>query len=188
MPKNKTSRKGIKNYTTTISVEKTISEIETLLTRYGAKKILKEYDDNGHITHLTFMVKFKGGFIPIKVPSDPQKVIIILNEKVDSGDLTQKYRNNKEQAERIMWRVILDWIDSQMTMIDIGQKTLLQIFFDDVCPVGSEVTLYDQLSNHGMQTYLIEDKKQKKCPPCQYESDGGPCVFCGESFAEKNTL
>jgi hypothetical protein len=158
MPKTKTSRQGIKNYTTTISVEKTIGEIELLLTRYGAKKILKEYDDNQNITHLTFMVKHDTGLIPIRLPSNPEKIILILNEKVDERIIPKKYKNDIEQASRIMWRIILDWVDSQMTMIEIGQRTLLEIFFADICPVGSERTLSDKLTEELLPQYLIENK------------------------------
>lgn len=157
MPRTKTSRKGIKNYTTTISVEKTINEIEILLTRYGARKILKEYDSNQVITHLTFMVKYGKGFIPIRLPSNPEKVVLILNEKVDAGNIPKKFRNDLEQASRIMWRVILDWVDSQITMIDIGQRTLLEIFFADICPVGAQENLFQKSMKEDLTYYLIED-------------------------------
>ncbi len=159
MPKKKTARKGVKNYTTTISVENTIQEIELLLTRYGAKKILKEYDDNMNVACLTFMVKYNTGYVPIRLPSETDKVIVMLNQKVDNGDIPKRYKNDKEQAARIMWRVILDWIDAQMTMLDIGQKTLLQIFFSDVCPVGSDKTLFDKSTENEFKGYLIEDQR-----------------------------
>jgi len=158
MSKGKTDRRGIKNYTTQISVEKTIGEIEGLLSRYGAKKILKEYDDNQNIQYLTFMIKFNNGYIPIRLPSNPEKIIVILNEKADTGKIPKKYKNNKEQAYRIMWRVILDWIDAQITMIEIGQKNLLQIFLSDVCPIGSEKTLYDKFLENNISGYLIESQ------------------------------
>jgi hypothetical protein len=157
----KTSRRGIKNYTTTISVEKTINEIELLLTRYGARKILKEYDDNQVITHLTFMIKHDTGFIPIRLPSNPEKVVLILNEKAETGDIAKRYKNDMEQASRIMWRVILDWVDSQMTMIEIGQRTLLEIFFADICPVGSKETLSDKLKREELPYYLIEEQSEQ---------------------------
>lgn len=161
MAKSKTSRRGIKNYTTEISVEKTIGEIEILLAKYGARKILKEYDDNQQITYLSFMVKHETSYIPIRLPSNPEKIIVILNEKAESREIPKKYLNDMGQARRIMWRVILDWIDSQMTMIEIGQRSLLEIFFADVCPIGSDETLYKNLTKKGLPEYLIEDKREE---------------------------
>lgn len=40
---------ALKNYTTSISVEKTISEIQAMLAKAGASKIMSEYDDTGNI-------------------------------------------------------------------------------------------------------------------------------------------
>ena len=73
--------------------------------------------------------------------------------------ILKKYKNDKAQASRIMWRVILDWIDSQMTMIEIGQRSLLQIFFADVTPINSLQTLFDKSTENGFQGYLIEDNR-----------------------------
>jgi len=159
MTKTKTSRRGVKNYTTTISVDKTILEIEILLTKYGAKKILKEYDDNQNITFLTFMIKHNTGFIPIRLPSEPEKIIVMLNEKVDAGEIPKKFRNDKEQASRIMWRIILDWIDSQMTMVEIGMKSLLQIFLADVCAVGSDQSFFKKFTDGEISNFMIEDQR-----------------------------
>ena len=160
MQKGKTVRKGIKNYTTTISTESTISEIEKLLARHGAKKIMKEYDDNQQVINITFMVKYNTGFVPIRLPSNPEKVLVLLNEKVDEKAIPQRFRNDKEQAQRIMWRVILDWIDAQMALVEIGQRNLLQVFFADICSVVSDETLYESLIEEELPRYLIADNKR----------------------------
>ena len=39
------SYERIKNFSTTIAVEKTIAEIERMLSKYGVTRIMKEYDD-----------------------------------------------------------------------------------------------------------------------------------------------
>ena len=104
------------------------------------------------------MVKQDNGYLPIRLPSEPEKIIVMLNEKVDRGEIPRKYRNDKEQALRIMWRVILDWVDAQMTMVEIGQRTLLQIFFADVCHIGSDKTLYQSIMDDKISGYLLEEK------------------------------
>jgi len=40
---------ALKNYTTSISVEKTLSEIQGKLAYVGAKRIMTEYDDTGNV-------------------------------------------------------------------------------------------------------------------------------------------
>lgn len=45
---------ALKNYTTSISVEKTLSEIQGKLAYVGAKRIMTEYDDTGNVVALSF--------------------------------------------------------------------------------------------------------------------------------------
>jgi tRNA nucleotidyltransferase/poly(A) polymerase len=149
-------RKGIKNYTTQISVERTISEIEKLLAKHGAKKILKDYDDDG-VSALSFMIQIDSGYIPIKIPVRADRVVQMLNKEYNKGSIAKKFKDNIEQARRIMWRIILDWLDAQMTMIEVGQRELIEVFFADILDLKTNKTLYEQVSNN-LSSYLIEFK------------------------------
>jgi len=46
------SYERIKNFSTTIAVEKTIAEIERMLSKYGVTKIMKEFDEFGNTSEL----------------------------------------------------------------------------------------------------------------------------------------
>ncbi len=151
----KAERKAIKNYTTQVSVERTVSEIEKLLAGYGARRILKDYDENG-ISSLSFMVEYNNQFVPIKLPARVDKVVLMLNDQVSSGNIPRKFRDNIEQARRIMWRILLDWIDSQMTMVQIGQKELIEIFLADVCGIDNNKTVFENLIESDFKGYLLE--------------------------------
>lgn len=151
----KTDRKAVKNYTTQVSVEKTVGEIESLLAKYGARRVLKDYDSDG-LSALSFMIDYNGSFVPIRLPARVDKVVSMLNEQVRKGNIPKKFKDNIEQARRIMWRILLDWVDSQMTMVEIGQKELLEIFLSDVCEINSNSTLYEKLIGTGFKGYLLE--------------------------------
>ena len=151
----KTKRKAIKNYTTQVSVERTVGEIEQLLAKHGARRVLKDYDENG-LSALSFMINYDGQFIPIRLPAKVDKVVSMLNEQVSKGSIPRKFRDDVEQARRIMWRILLDWVDSQMTMVEIGQKELLEIFLSDVCEINGTSTLYEKMIGTGFKGYLLE--------------------------------
>lgn len=152
----KVERKAIKNYTTQISVERTVSEIEKLLAKHGARKILKDYDDDG-ICALSFMIKIDAGLVPIKIPVRVDRVVKMLNGEYNKGSIAKKFKDNVEQARRIMWRIILDWLDAQMTMIEVGQRELIEVFFADILDFKTNKTLYEQVGNN-LSSYLIEYK------------------------------
>lgn len=44
------------NYTTTIEAAKTVGEIERNLAKHGARAILKNYDSEGYIDSLSFVI------------------------------------------------------------------------------------------------------------------------------------
>lgn len=151
-----TDRKAIKNYTTQISVERTIADIEKLLAKNGAKKILKDYDENG-VSALSFMVEIDAKYIPIRIPVRVDRVVQMLNKEYSKGSIAKKFKDNVEQARRIMWRIILDWLDAQMTMIEVGQRSLIEVFFSDILDLKTNQTLFEQVSNN-LSSYYIEYK------------------------------
>ena len=63
------------NYTTQIPVEKTIAEIEKMLAEGGANKILKEYDNDGHIESIAFKLLTSKGELPFKLPMNVEAVM-----------------------------------------------------------------------------------------------------------------
>ena len=112
------------NYTTKVSVEKTIGEIHKILAAHGAKAILNEYDDKGNILAVSFRILVGEKLVAFRLPSDWRPVLEILkdNRKVPRKLLTQ------EQALRVSWRIIKDWIEAQMAIVETNMVTLDQVF------------------------------------------------------------
>lgn len=51
----------IMNYTTKVDVFATLGEIQGQLVKHGAKKIMQDYDNDGHITALSFLIDTPNG-------------------------------------------------------------------------------------------------------------------------------
>lgn len=51
----------ILNYTTKVDVFTTLGEIQAQLVKHGARKIMQDYDDSGHITSLSFLIDTPDG-------------------------------------------------------------------------------------------------------------------------------
>jgi len=109
------SYERIKNFSTSIAVEKTISEIEFMLSKYGATKILKEYDSEGHPVTLVFGIMTEKGEMPVKLPVRTEKILDVFKMQVSDKKLPKKFWTGnwaKEQASRVGWRIIKDWLDA----------------------------------------------------------------------------
>lgn len=112
------------NYTTGIDAHKTISEIQAILAEQGAQAILAEYDDTGNIVALSFRIKMNDNLVAYKLPSDWRPVLTIL----ERDRKVPRAKKTKEQAIRVSWRILKDWIAAQMAIIETRMVTVDQVF------------------------------------------------------------
>jgi hypothetical protein len=111
------------NYTTTVAVEKTLGEIQRTLTAGGARSILIEYDERGNPTGLAFSVTTSVAEEAYRLPANIDGVLRTLTRQHDRG-LVQPRFVTREQAARVGWRILKDWIEAQMAIIASGMVTL----------------------------------------------------------------
>lgn len=112
---------AIKNYTTTIDIHKSLSEIQCALASHGARKIMVDYDDDGQPIGITFGVTTPDGPRLFCLPANVDGVRAVFSR--------QKVRPQDGQAERTAWRNIRDWIMAQMAIIEAGQVDMAEVFF-----------------------------------------------------------
>lgn len=112
---------AIKNYTTTIDVNKSLGEIQNALASHGARKIMVDYDSAGRPIGVTFGIETSDGPRGFMLPANVAGVKSVFYK--------QKIRDQKGQAERTAWRNIRDWIMAQMAIIEAGQVEMEEVFF-----------------------------------------------------------
>ncbi len=116
----------ILNYTTSIEASKTVSEIQKILVSHGATSILTNYDSEGMIESLSFKVKAPTGEeVPIKLPVEPEAVLKVMSKY--GSHVPYRYQN-KAQAVRVAWRIIKDWTEAQMALLETQMVKIDQIF------------------------------------------------------------
>lgn len=157
------SYEKIKNFSTLIAVEKTIAEIEKMLSKYGATKIMKEYDEFGSPSKLFFAIMTEHGEMPVKLPVNTDKVLDVFKLQVSDGKLPRKYWGGEwavEQAHRVGWRIIKDWLDAQLTILQIEMVKVQEIFLPYAYDAKSDQTLFQKMEEKGFAGY-IEGKEVK---------------------------
>ena len=152
------SYKRIKNFSTSIPVEKTVMEIERMLGKFGASKIVKEFDSEGNPEVLTFMILTENGEIPIRLPLNYPKNLEVFKRQVDEKKLPKNYRENKEQAHKVGWRIIKDWLESQLTLISLEQVKIEEIFLPYIYNFNTGKTMFQAIEETGFQVPQLENK------------------------------
>src|SRR6056297_1618777 len=152
----------LKNYTTTISVEKTILQIEKALAKYGASHIYKMYNADALPEAIAFKYVVNGQQIAFKLPMEESKIKDIFKKAVYKKELPSRYLDNKEQARRTGWRIIKDWVDSQLALLEINLVTLDEIFLP---------YMYNERANKTM--YQIMQERDFNMPKLEYGENNG---------------
>ena len=124
------------NYTTKVDVYATIGAIQGVLVKHGAKKIMQDYDDEGHVQALAFMVETPAGPRGIRLPANVEAVQCVLAK--------QKVKADREQAERVAWRILKDWIEAQMAILESEMVQMDEIFLPYMIVNNAGQTLFER--------------------------------------------
>lgn len=129
----------IKNFTTKVSVEQTINHLQKILAKAKASAIMTEYA-GGVPSALSFRVEVNGSDIHFCLPVKIDGVAAALKRD-------RQYRDDAH-ARRVAWRIVKDWCDSQMALIDAGQAELAQVFLPYAQAPNGE-TFYQAIKGKG---------------------------------------
>jgi len=134
----------ILNYTTSIQTEKTVSQIQALLSGAGAKAIITEYDDDQILSSIGFQLVIQGQTLSFRLPARIDKIHILLQ----NDSLVPNKLRTREQAARVCWRIIKDWIEAQIALTEAEQAQLTEVFLP-YAQDSTGATLYEKLELKG---------------------------------------
>jgi hypothetical protein len=138
---------NIKNYTTKISAHQTLGELTSALCQAGATAVLCEFDSAKQPLAISFKINTQHGLAPFRLPSNVDGVFYKLKETNKSV--------TREHASNVSWRILKNWVDAQLAIIQSGLALPEQVFFP--CMQNSDgVTLYERFNDVGMK--LLENK------------------------------
>jgi len=143
----------IKNYTTQIKAGKTAMEIQDILRCGRARSVLMEYDQEGVLCSLSFTVETPRGAIAFRLPASIDNTLAVLRRQRVPSRL-----QTREQAARVAWRIIKDWVAAQLALVETEMVSLDQVFLPYALVNGQE-TVYDRLAEGGLKL-LTEGKVQ----------------------------
>lgn len=133
---------AILNYTTSIDAFKTVSEIEYILMKHKAKSIMKNYDGES-ITGLSFLIDTGVQQIPVRLPVKVDECLEVLKRERRENPRKQ-IKDTREQAERVAWRILKDWVEAQMALLDIEMVRFEEIFLPYI-ETNNGQTIYERL-------------------------------------------
>ncbi len=112
------------NYTTKIDADKTAGEISKALRMVGASSVRTDYDKEGYISALSFQILLDGQSIAFRLPCQWEPVLSLLK----SDKKVPRALCNQEQAIRVAWRIVKDWVEAQCALIQTKMVNTTTVF------------------------------------------------------------
>ncbi len=152
---------AIKNYTSDKPIERIFAELQHTLGTHGAKQISFDYGDDGKVHGVQFVIKVNDRFIPVKLPARVEQAQAVLERQYKSGVIkshigTKVY--SYEQAYRVAWRNILDWVLAQMALLEIGMAKIEEVFLPYMQD-REGVTFFERMER---RNFLLESGKPQE--------------------------
>jgi len=141
---------NIRNYTSEVSVDKSISLIEHCLVSAGATHIAKAYDQEGHSKAMLFQLVVADQHMTFKLPARWEKVFDKMWRQVLRP---RKGTREKmmEQAQRTAWKLLYDQISVQTSNILIEQQDAVEAFFPYLYDGKRDKTVYEIAKGNGFK-------------------------------------
>ncbi len=130
----------ILNYTTTVSAAKSAAEIQAKLVRAKAQAVLTEYGPDGVLTALSFRIPTAHGIISFRLPANTAGVYAAICR---SPKVPKRFKT-RQQAANVAWRVLKDWIEAQLAIVEAEMADVVEVFM----PYAQEAsgrTMYEAL-------------------------------------------
>ena len=128
--------------TTIVSVDRTLSELQTILVKHGATAIMSEYEA-GQVTHVSFKCPTPGGDTPVRLPCKWEQIVALLRKE---GRMPKRGDTWETWGRRVAWRTVFHWVRAQMAFVAAEQVRLDEVFlpYMQVGPEGQ--TAYQMLA------------------------------------------
>ena len=121
---------ALKNYTTNKTVGETAGDIMRILAEHGARRVMFEYSEGGDMKAVCFSIVTNYGEQGIRLPANVDRVQAVLKKQANDPKNRSRARidASAEQSARVAWRVVKDWLDSQLALLETEMVEMDQLF------------------------------------------------------------
>ena len=129
----------IKNYTTVVPANRSITEIQDTLVKHGATGVLYKYEQGtGRIEALQFLLRIKNKDVTFSLPVHWKQF-----QRVLANQQVSKWKD-EDDVYRVAWRNIRDWVMAQLALYETEIVEMPQVFLPFATDAKGQ-TLYEKM-------------------------------------------
>ncbi|MHB1051417.1 MAG: hypothetical protein ACYC09_15175 [Bacteroidota bacterium] len=147
----------IKNYTSSVAVDRSVSLIEHELVKAGAQHIAKSYDEKGNLEGIMFQITSREIPLSFRLPAKWRQCYQLMYNEVrrPRPDTEKKIR---EQAQRTAWKILYDWVQVQVSLIKLEQAEVVEVFMPYLFNIKTQKTLFETARDNGFKMLTAGEK------------------------------
>lgn len=132
------SRTGVLvNWSTTVSVERTVNEILRLLRTSGAERVTTVYTARQPVGIEFSLETPRFGWQEYRLPIRPAGVLAAMERRADEFIGAGRTRRRalpwswctQERASQVAWRIVKQWVEVQLSLVECSAAPLEEIMF-----------------------------------------------------------
>lgn len=140
--------------TTRINSQRTVSEIQGILSEHGACQILLDFEGKD-VSAVSFRYKVGENNVPFMLPCRWRELEALLRT---SGKRPQRDDTFESWAKRVAWRQILRWVEAQMSLVETGMVKVQEVFLPYV-QNSDGTTIYERMEKKQFMALGYEKEK-----------------------------
>jgi len=129
--------------------------------KHGVKSIMKIYGDDQEITGIYFVIELDGYQLTYRLPARVEKCQAILLGNLGRRARPETRKKIPKQAERTAWKILSDWVEVQLAMVELAQIEITEVFLPYMYEAATDQTFYEKIKNMGGLQNLLEHQKLK---------------------------
>jgi hypothetical protein len=149
---------NIKNYTSSVPVERSVMLIEHQLSRAGASTISKWYDENKDLAGISFQIVTNGIPMVFRLPAKWKECEKVFVREI-RRPTPQKTQSAKEQAQRTAWKILYEWVMIQVSLIELQQAEVIEVFLPYYYDPGTDKTFFERLKGSGFKQLAAKNQQ-----------------------------
>ncbi len=127
-----------------------MAEIQKMLVLHGAKHVNLEYENGtGRISQVVFSIELNNKLIGFRLPIHWQAC---KDTMIEQGN--RRAERDDDYCYRVAWRILRDWVDVQMAILETKMVSLPQIFLPYAMSATGE-TMFERVFRN--PTLLLGD-------------------------------
>ena len=138
------------NHTTQIDAGKTAMEIVGELALHKCLHINLETDGLGSFTGVVFGVMVGDSEQAFRLPVNTDACYEALKKHNHEGRIPGRFVN-KDQARRVAWRIVKNWVMAQIAIIESGMVRTEQVFLPYLLLDGGKQTLFQKMEQRFLE-------------------------------------